>query len=260
MKGQIFEQLNNMINTKQLGVMATVIEGDSEIFPLGSKFLVDNKGNFQGNERSRPIFLAVIDRVAGIITEKKPKIIEVNVDDVSLKIFMDPIYHKESLIILGGGHIALPLVSMAKLLNYHVTVIDDRPEFAALDRFPQADEVICNDFDKAIKEIAVDSNTYIVIITRGHQHDKICVEEVLKKAKPVYLGMIGSKRKVNMLFQELAELGYEKEKIDNIYAPIGLDIGAQTPEEIALSIMAEVVMVNHYGYSSRLRIKQGGVI
>ncbi|KUO63142.1 MAG: xanthine dehydrogenase [Gracilibacter sp. BRH_c7a] len=256
MKKKIYERLNSMIDSKEIGALGTVVRGSSDICPTGSKFLVDETGHNLVKEIKEPIFAMLKDFLPEIIKDKKPKVIQVVFDGVPYEIFIDPIYPQERLIIFGGGHIALPLVSIAKLLDYQVTVIDDRPSFASPDRFPQADNVLCQDFTKAIREASFDRNTYIIIITRGHQHDKTCLEESLKQPQPAYIGMIGSKRKVYSLFQELRLSGCDEDRLDRVYAPIGLDIGAQTPEEIALSIMAEVVMVNHYGFSRGLKMKQ----
>lgn len=258
MKKQIYERLNFLMDSKKNGALGTVVAGCPEICPAGAKFLVDETGDDLAKEIPEPLFLLLQEALPEIIRNKKPQVMEVVFQEVPLKIFIDPVYPQERVIILGGGHIALPLVSMAKLLNYQVTVIDDRPLFAAADRFPQADLVRCEDFSKAIREMSFDRNTYVIIITRGHQHDQTCLAEVLRQPQPAYIGMIGSKRKVSALFAELRKLGCDQESLDRVYAPIGLDIGAQTPEEIALSIMAEVVMVNRYGFSRGLKMKQGG--
>lgn len=260
MKKQIYERLNFLMDSKKTGALGTVVAGCAEICPAGAKFLVDEAGRDLAREIPEPLFLMLREALPEIIRNKKPQVMEVVFQEVPLKIFIDPVYPQERVIILGGGHIALPLVSIAKLLNYQVTVIDDRPLFAAAERFPQADLIRCEDFTKAIREMSFDRNTYVIIITRGHQHDQTCLEEVLKQPQPAYIGMIGSKRKVSALFAELRSLGCDQEKLDRVYAPIGLDIGAQTPEEIALSIMAEVVMVNRYGFSRGLKMKQGGEI
>lgn len=260
MKKQIYESLNALIDSQRIGVMATVIEGNGHICPAGSKFLVEETGYFHGDDFLEPVCFLVKNVLNEVFREKQPRIVDIVYKESLFKIFLDPIIPQERLIILGGGHIALPLVSIAKLLNYHVTVIDDRPEFAATGRFPRADLVVCQDFAEAVRETVFNQNTFIIIITRGHLYDKICLEEVLKKKQPAYVGMIGSKKKVSAILQELALLGYEKGELDSIHAPIGLDIGAQSPEEIALSIMAEVVMVCRYGFSVTRTMKEGADI
>lgn len=149
----------------------------------------------------------------------------------------------DRLIILGGGHVGLALCSMASMLDFSIIVVDDRPSFANKERFPAADQVICDSFEKAIRTIEIRPTDYVCVLTRGHRWDKTCVEAVLSGTMPYYLGMIGSKRRVAGLKENLAELGYQKERIELLHAPIGLSIGAQTPAEIALSICAEMIQV-----------------
>ena len=145
-------------------------------------------------------------------------------------------------IILGGGHISLPLTRMAGLLGYRCTVVDDRPSFASRERFPAAYRVVCENFDTALKGLDIGPGTCVVIVTRGHKHDRYCLREALKRPA-AYIGMIGSRRKVKALMDQMAEEGFDPERLKSVFSPIGLDIGAETPEEIALSIMAEIVAV-----------------
>ncbi|OPY62817.1 MAG: putative xanthine dehydrogenase subunit A [Pelotomaculum sp. PtaU1.Bin065] len=146
------------------------------------------------------------------------------------------------ILILGGGHIAGPLVKMAAILGYNTTVVDDRPSFANMARFPEAGQVICTGFEYYLKTLETGDDTFIVIITRGHTHDLGCLREVINK--PVaYIGMIGSRRKIMGVMTQLESEGISIERLKEVFAPIGLDIGAETPEEIALSILAEIVNV-----------------
>lgn len=160
------------------------------------------------------------------------------------EIFVENIVGKPKLIICGAGHIALPLSKLGKMLEFNVTVIDNRPEFANKERFPYVDNVICKDFNEAIEEAEINSNTYIVIVTRGHKDDRKCLEKVIRTDNK-YIGMIGSKSKVAFVFNSMIEEGYNEEELKKIYSPIGLKIGAQTPEEIAVSIFAEIIEVKN---------------
>lgn len=157
------------------------------------------------------------------------------------KILVEPFYPEERLIILGGGHIALPLAEFAARTGFLVTVVDDRPSFANNARFPYAQQVICNGFERALKELKVRANDYIVIITRGHRHDTECLKFVLTQPETRYLGMIGSRRRVSAIKDMLDEEGFDKDRIGRICTPIGLSIGAVTPEEISISILAELI-------------------
>ncbi len=147
------------------------------------------------------------------------------------------------LLILGGGHIALPLATMAQMIGYEVTVVDDRPSFANSRRFNTAHRVICDDFERALDCVNINSQTYVVIITRGHRHDKVCLRKVINQPAG-YIGMIGSKRRVKSMITEFQEEGVPANLLQKLYSPIGLKIGAETPEEIAVSILGELIKVH----------------
>ncbi len=147
-------------------------------------------------------------------------------------------------VILGGGHISLALADLGKMLGFHVTVVDDRKEFVNKERFPQADCLICDDFSCVFDKIPDFSETYYIVVTRGHQADFVCAKQICNR-KYTYFGMIGSRTKVAKTRQRLLEAGISQIQIDTIYAPIGLKIGAVTPEEIAVCIAAEVIQVKN---------------
>ena len=150
---------------------------------------------------------------------------------------------RPTLLIAGGGHIALPLVQMGALLDFRVVVLDDRPSFANRARFPLADRVICGLFEPTLRQFPVDRDTYVVIVTRGHQHDVECLLAVLD-SPAAYIGMIGSRRRVRGVFDLLEhERGIDPARLRRVHSPIGLTIGARTPAEIAVSILAEVIGV-----------------
>ena len=148
------------------------------------------------------------------------------------------------LVILGGGHVSLFVAKIGKLLDFHVTVVDDREEFATPARFPEADEVICSSFDRLFEKVPEYENSYYVIVTRGHVGDKTCLLNILN-SQYKYVGMIGSKSKIKLTMDSLREEGIPEEKLAGIYAPIGLDLGGQLPSEIAVSIAAEIIKVKN---------------
>jgi xanthine dehydrogenase accessory factor len=154
---------------------------------------------------------------------------------------------KPRLLILGGGHIALALVRMAKLIEFSVTVFDDRPMFANPGRFPEADEVICDDFSRVFERLNVRSTDYVVIVTRGHKHDTECLEGVLRGTPPTYIGMIGSRRRVAIVLKQLRDQGFDEDSVAQVHSPIGLAIGAVTPAEISVSIISEIIEVKRKG-------------
>lgn len=160
----------------------------------------------------------------------------------NMDVFIEAIITDPVLYIFGGGHISFFISKFGKMLEFKVVVIDDRVEFANPERFPEADETIADDFEKALPRLMVNKSSYIVIVTRGHLLDEIVLEwAVMTDAK--YIGMIGSRKKNAVIFSHLESRGVPRELLDTVHAPIGLDIKAETPEEIAVSIMAEIIMV-----------------
>lgn len=155
-------------------------------------------------------------------------------------ILAEPYFPEPRLIVLGGGHIAKPLVEFGAKVGFLVTVVDDRPMFADKDRFPDAEKVICERFDSCLAQLDLNEYSYIVIMIREHRHDLECLKQLLN-ADAAYIGMIGSKRSVNYVKEQLIKEGYPEALTDRVNAPIGLDIGAKTPEEIAVSIIAQLI-------------------
>ena len=174
--------------------------------------------------------------------------VEYQAAGASLQLFIDAQVPPHQLLIVGAGHIAAPLAEIGHICDFEVTVLDDRPQYANRQRFPTADRVIAGAFTEELRQLrsgqpTFDENTYLVLVTRGHQYDVACLLEVLDD--PVaYIGMIGSQRRIRAVYELLErEQGVAPEKFDRIHAPIGLAIGAQTPAEIAVSIMAEIISV-----------------
>ncbi|MUL35725.1 XdhC family protein [Gloeocapsopsis dulcis] len=154
-----------------------------------------------------------------------------------------------TLLIVGAGHVAVPLAAMAAMIGFRVTVVDDRAEFATRERFPQAAAVVAQPLTLALK--CARNPQYIALVTRGIQHDLEALRFLLQKPAK-YIGMIGSRKRVRMVHQQLQQEGYPPEVLASIYAPIGLDIGALTPGEIAVSICAELIKVRRGGTGKSL--------
>ena len=147
----------------------------------------------------------------------------------------------QRLILLDGGHIAQALCRFASELNFAVTVVDDRPSFANSTLFPGAEKVVCDGFCHALENLDITSADYVAVLTRGHRWDRECLKIILKGNMPSYLGLVGSRRRVSGLFDLLEEQGLSRERMDQIATPIGLDIHAVTPQEIAIAILAELI-------------------
>lgn len=153
----------------------------------------------------------------------------------------------QRLILLGGGHVAKAVSEFASKVEFELVVVDDRPSFANSVRFPEAKEVICDQFELALDRLNITPYDYVAILTRGHKYDAACLRKLLQGKMPFYLGLIGSRRRVNGLKEMLLQEGYPSWKLDKIYTPIGLDIGAATPNEIGISIVAELIQCRKNG-------------
>ena len=169
----------------------------------------------------------------------------------ALEIAWLPHVPEERLVIFGAGHVAIPLCAMAATVGYAVTVVDDRARFATAERFPAARAVVVRDFVEAITSVGMTPWTNVVLVTRGHEHDETCLAHVA--ASPArYVGMIGSRRRVKVVYDRLRAVGVSPEALDRVHAPIGLDLGGRSPAEIALAILAEMVLIRRGGTGVRL--------
>ena len=157
----------------------------------------------------------------------------------------------ERLILCGGGHVSLELAHIACRLDFELHVLDDRPEFANPERFPVA-KLYCEDFASALDRLDRREDDYFAVLTRGHAYDTQCVEHILRRPF-AYLGMIGSRQKVTTLYRHLQDKGVAPEQLSAVYAPIGLDVGGETPGAIAVSITAELLQVLHGGSGRHMR-------
>jgi xanthine dehydrogenase accessory factor len=169
------------------------------------------------------------------------------VDGERPRLFLDPISGAQRLVIAGAGHIAQPLAALGSTLGFHVTVIDDRASFANRERFPSADQIVVRAFAAAIEALALDQHCYLVSVTRGHSFDEEVIRTALQHSRGAFIGMIGSRRRVKATLERIAESGVSRELLDQVHAPLGMDIAAETPEEIAVSIIAEIVRERRSG-------------
>lgn len=175
----------------------------------------------------------------------------VNLGDSML--IIEPVSGIPPLLVFGGGHVSKYVARAASIAGFSVTIVDDRESYASRERFPEAHRTVVADFRNAIPGLDITSSTYILIVTRGHQYDEEILNQALKTPAK-YIGMIGSKRKVMTTFEHLLEKEHTADALGRVYAPVGLDIGALTAEEIAVSIVAELVSVRRGG-GSQLRHK-----
>jgi len=160
------------------------------------------------------------------------------------RLLLESVAPPATLVIFGGGHLSGEIVPLAKRVHFHVTVVDDRPMFANRDRFPEADEVLVSEFEDVFDHISIDDNTFVVIVTRGHLHDRLCLEKSLA-TDAAYIGMVGSKAKIKKTYDALEEAGVARGRLEQVHSPIGLFIHARLPEEIAVSVVAELIQVRN---------------
>ena len=250
---EIYEEILKIRQRGENAVLATVISvKGSTPREEGSKMLIKSNGTIFGSIGGGSLEGQVIERAVRIIKEGgRPEILKFDLTGKdaaeegmicggNMEVFLDPILSEPNLYIFGGGHISTTLSKIAKMVGFKIIIIDDRDSFANKERFPEADEIYAQDFKIVISEIKLRKPYYIVIVTRGHIHDEVVLEWAINK-EPVYIGMIGSKKKNKTIFAHLEEKGISKERLKEVHAPIGIDINAQTPEEIAVSIVAELI-------------------
>jgi xanthine dehydrogenase accessory factor len=186
-----------------------------------------------------------IARTALLATDTAPRIEVVTSGDVAYQLYVETHRAPDHLIIVGAGHIAVPLAHLGVLLGFRVTVLDDREDMATPERFDDAVKVVRADFDiDPFAGVRIDSNSYVALVTRGHRWDYDCLHRmVASAAQPRYLGMIGSRRRVRAAFRALLDSGVPRALLATIRAPIGLELDAETPAEIAVAIAAEIIAV-----------------
>lgn len=238
----IFEAVSKR-DLNQTSVIATVIEGPA----AGEKAFFNGSQTVWMTPRTSmisdyPEEIAATE--TGIVHTKE-----------GYRIFCERIGQTKRLVICGAGHVSMPVIRLGRMIGFEVTVIDDRPKFADDARRAGADHVICEMFEKALKAVPANPDTYFVIVTRGHRYDTECLKVILKGSY-AYLGMMGSKRRVAIVKEDLKREGYDADAVDGICAPIGLHIAAETPEEIAVSIMAEIIQVKNAAKSGDTYTKE----
>lgn len=189
--------------------------------------------------------------------ELADRVFDARNSELSGELFAELHSPAEQLVIFGAGHIAVPLAELGARLAFSVIVLDDREDFAAAGRFPRDVRVHTLDLADPLKDITLDAATYLVLVTRAHKHDFDLLRAVLSRdEQPRYIGMIGSRRRVRAAFTALIDGGVSREKLRHVHAPVGLDIGAETPAEIAVSIAAELIRVRRSGSAASLTVEE----
>lgn len=235
--------------------IVTVVSGPSDR-SLGRRLVVDAAavdGSFGSPElEARAAALA-----RQVLERGECELYEVEHEGESWRLFIEPVSETPELVIVGAGNIARPLCQIAVMLGFSVVVLDDRPEFVSETWFPDATSVRVIDFDDAFRDVRITRFSYVVLVTRGHKYDYGCILQLLQQeVRPAYLGMIGSRRRVRATFEALIRDGVAADRLVHVRAPIGLDIGAETPEEIAVAIAAEIVAARRGGGGAALSLEK----
>ena len=238
----VITKINELLEAGETFCLATVIASDAADISPGTKAIVLADGALDGEIGSRNLDSAIRDQALAAISEKKSRTTEI---DGGIRVFFNVLCAEARLLICGAGHIALPLARFANDVGFRVTVLDDRSDFAHPSRFPEC-TTITENFTIALRDMPLGPSVYVVIITRGHEHDVDCLMEILPR-EAAYVGLIGSRRRVSFVLQWMEEKGFSRERLKSVFTPIGIPLGAESPEEIALSIVSELVCVRRKG-------------
>jgi xanthine dehydrogenase accessory factor len=231
----VFEAWKRTQENSTAAALVTVITSDAAGATQTDRCIVYADGHTIGSWRLPRSLLTQMVKIAG--KGGVPRLIEADDDQVLVEPTTPPV----TLLVFGAGHVSMPTARMAVDVGFRVIVADDRSAFANRERFAAVDEVVVIDeFTSAMSRFATDENTYVVIVTRGHRYDKTVLAQSLR-TKAGYIGMIGSRRKRDTIYAALKQEGVSDEDIARVHCPIGLTIGAETPEEIAVSIVAELI-------------------
>lgn len=253
----IYEEIVKLRAQGRRGAVATIVNVRGSIPSFKTaKMLVRDDGSICGTIGGGCVEAEIWQAAREVMEEEKPRTLSFNLNQSpkydtglvcggTLDIFVEPILPPALLYIFGAGHVAASLYKVAHDAGFDVIVVDDREAYANRDRFPAAQEVIAEDFEQAVKRLSPGESAYIVIVTRGHRDDMRCLRWAVQ-TKARYIGMIGSKRKTIAIFKELTSEGIPAKLFDRVHAPVGLDIGAVTPEEIAVSITAELIAARRH--------------
>ncbi len=281
----LFEEIVRLRQAGQRAALATIVHTNGSIPSYeSSRMLVREDGSIAGTIGGGCVEAEVWAAAKEVMRLEAPRKMVFNLNHEAsydnglicggtLEIFVEPILPQPILYIFGGGHVSMALAAAAHTAGFGIAVIDDREQFANQQRFPMAREIYTR-YEDAFVQAKPGASSYLVIVTRGHKDDMRVLQWALSHVEldaaghptgPRYIGMIGSKRKVLSIYKALAEEGVPQEKFDMVHAPVGLDIGALTPEEIAISITAELIGIRrnasrlaHKGLSKASLVAQPG--
>jgi xanthine dehydrogenase accessory factor len=230
-----------------------VVASGAETVAAGARMLVW-EDRVVGTLGAADADAAAIQAARQALATRRAVSFEVALEGGGVSVFVEPHHPPDELVIVGAGHIARPLCRIGAMVGFRVIVLDDRPGFATRERFPEAERLVKADFADPFRDVPLGRGTHLVLVTRGHKYDYEALRDVLLRGLHLgYIGMVGSQRRVRAALEQLAREGIRRELLEQVYAPIGLDIGAETPEEIAVSIIGELVRLRRGGTGESLR-------
>jgi xanthine dehydrogenase accessory factor len=241
---KIFRMAGKSLSQGGGGLLITLIDREKWQRAGVPKMFLGKDGEKVGSlQGAQGIEDALFEKSGKLMRSRNLSLFSMRDDQGNLsEVLVEPVVADSFLYVFGAGHVSKQIVPLANRVGFHVAVIDDREEFADPGLFPEADEIHCTPFEGVMESLVIDKSAFVVIVTRGHVHDKTVLAQSLKTGAK-YIGMIGSRRKRDIIYQKLLEEGFTQKDIGRVHSPIGLDIGAETPEEIAVSIVAELIQV-----------------
>jgi xanthine dehydrogenase accessory factor len=236
----VYRAMQRLLEAGVPAVLATVVEvgDDSEGVVLGQKLLLGLDGRRVGTLGAASLDDEVLSAAAKALEENRPY--TWRAPRAAVSVFLEGVLPQVHVLIAGAGHVGAAVSRFAAMCDFRVTVVDDRPEYANAQNLPDAHEIIVGDIPAALADDPKGPMTFVVIVTRGHRHDEECLHAVIQ-SDAGYIGLIGSRRKVKLIFDDLRAMGIAEERLANVYAPIGVDIGSKTVPEIAISIVAQLI-------------------
>jgi xanthine dehydrogenase accessory factor len=257
---QIYEEVLRLKRLGRTSAIATIVEcRGSSPQKQGAKMLVRDDGSLMGTLGGGCLEADVVQAALMTLKDGVPLTVPFELTERegglvcggTVLVYIEPNLLEPHLVVLGAGHVGKTLSKLARFTGFRVTVVDDRKEFANRENIPDANDLLVTEFGRAFDGIAVEKDTFIVVATRGHNHDLDAVKAALKTGAR-YVGLLGSKRKKALLFHALRESGFSAEDVSRVVIPVGLPIGSVTPEEIAVSIMSQIIQVRREHGASRL--------
>ncbi len=272
-QASFWQTVADFLRQRRQGALVTVVSATQEEL-VGTRWLVEKvvlsscpvdeapepqwQVRAAAPENAPPLPEQVLTAAQQAVEERDERVIAVSFPSAEAEVFVEPLIPRPHLIIAGAGHIGAALAHLGSLLEFEVSVVDDRPSFANRQRLPEADHVLVGDIAQTVASQPMDKDTYIVIVTRGHRHDAAVLHAVIPYVEQVaYIGMIGSRRKIKLIYDELIAQGRATpEQLAKVHSPIGLDIGGESVWEIAVSIAAELVWVRNRREGSLRPLKE----